>query len=789
MIKNVFLILRKGLPLWTLVWCVLAHAQTELYVATNGNDANSGTIDSPLATMIGARDKARSTGVKTIYIRGGRYNFDTTCTLDSQDSGLTISGYQNEKVIFDGSQFIDADKFQLVTDAGLLAKLHANAQGKVYAQIITDNTLKTLLDKASAQLSVNDKMATVARFPNLGFAHIDKNNLSGESINEEGTYENPKGAEFKLLETFDAAKWNAEIGRVKKIRANGYMSADWLKEKISVAKVNSSGSIQLKDGVRYGIKEGAAKQKRLFFYHVLCELDEPGEWYFDPTDSRLYLWPQEQLTGNSTIGVWAGPQCFEIIDGQDIQIKKMTIQNLGSGNNGQGAINVKGTSRNILIAGITFRFIAEPLTSVNLWHDVRDSKVLSCDFYDVSNNSRLYGGKTTSTSVEPGNNTIENCHFTQVYSKDFYGKAVGITGVGNVFKNNLIHNTNGQPVTHGGIDHVIELNELFNVGVEEGDGGAIYGGAEIWAFGTSIKHNFIHHIMSVPSLVGRSAIHHDGYNGGKNTSENVIYKGGWFGLKLASGPGHIADKNVFMDTHIGIRSRDPRTTGHYEIAMEFLDRVGGKSPTATNTSANYIGKMLIEFGRSGWESSVSSSNWYDMIDPYWKSRYPSFDLAMKAIFDNKIINSYESYFDENMFWNMYESKSQLTGNPAVISNNHDINLSMFENANSLNFKFKAPRPSYAPDIPFENIGLYSDEYRCALPDKNVYRQKVKQRFDGQLSYGGASYDYNTINQRLYYNSGEVVYKLAPCLGAVEEVGDDTYVLKAIGETCPDKGNG
>jgi len=42
-----------------------------------------------------------------------------------------------------------------------------------------------------------------------------------------------------------------------------------------------------------------------------------------------------------------------------------------------------------------------------------------------------------------------------------------MTGAGNIFRNNLIHNINGQPVTHQGVDHLIERNELFNVGIED----------------------------------------------------------------------------------------------------------------------------------------------------------------------------------------------------------------------------------------------------------------------------------------------------------------------------------
>ncbi len=764
--------------------CFLMSAQ-ELYIATNGNDAKYGSIDSPLATLIGARDKARSTGVKTIYIRGGRYNFDTTCTLNSQDSGIIFSGYQDEKVIFDGSKFIDADKFQPVTSTDLLTKLHSKAQGKVYSQVITDNNLKELLDKPTAQLSVNDKMVTVARFPNIGFAHIDIGTVSGEIVNTDGSNDDPKGASFKLRENIDGSKWNAEISRVKKMQIKGYISADWLKETHQVNEVATDGTIKLQDGSRYGIKDGAAHVSRLFFYHLLCELDEPGEWYFDSIDSRLYIWPKEPFTDNSTMGVWAGPQCFEINEAQDIQIKKMTIQNLGSGSNGQGAINVKGASKNILVAGITFRFIAEPITSVNFWHDVRDSKILSCDFYDVPNNSRLYGGKITSTSIEYGNNIMENCHFTQIYSKDFYGKACGISGAGNVFRNNLIHNMNGQPLTHSGVDHIIELNEAFNTNIEEGDGGMFYTGGNLWSFGNKLRHNFMHHNMTIPGLLGKGAFHIDDVDAGDEVYENVLYKGGWAGVKMNKAGGHSIRSNVFLECYIGVRNNNNRVEAVYSTAMDYLT-----SDPTNSIKANYMGRMLKQIGVSGWETGLSANNWPDRVENFWYTRYPRMKTLFDGLNDNDVLGPFATDYTDNLFYGTLANNFYAPTNLETISGTQTITLNVFENPNALNFKFKTPIPSFAADIPFENIGLYSDQYRCAVPDKNVYRQKVKQRFDGQVCHSNSvGYNYTTVNNIIYYNSGEEVYKLVPCLGAIEELGDDSYVVKAIGETCPDKDNG
>lgn len=80
------------------------------YVATNGNDNNSGTLEKPFASIQKAQD-ASSSG-DTVYIRGGIYTDFTITDSDSNynyvheinKSGITYKAYSsNEVPIFDFS--------------------------------------------------------------------------------------------------------------------------------------------------------------------------------------------------------------------------------------------------------------------------------------------------------------------------------------------------------------------------------------------------------------------------------------------------------------------------------------------------------------------------------------------------------------------------------------------------------------------------------------------------------------------------------------------------------------
>ncbi len=94
MSKNV---LRSLIVTFVVCFCVLAaivsnvSSAGDIYVAPNGTDSNSGTIDQPttLASAI-----TRAVAGTTIYLRGGTYNYSTTITIARGNDGSS-SAYKN----------------------------------------------------------------------------------------------------------------------------------------------------------------------------------------------------------------------------------------------------------------------------------------------------------------------------------------------------------------------------------------------------------------------------------------------------------------------------------------------------------------------------------------------------------------------------------------------------------------------------------------------------------------------------------------------------------------------
>ena len=96
-------VLRVSFGVWILalmlsVWGEAAAGAADLFVATNGNDAWSGTLaeanadrtDGPFATLPRARDEARqlkASAPVTVLVRGGTYVLTQPFVLEPQDSG------------------------------------------------------------------------------------------------------------------------------------------------------------------------------------------------------------------------------------------------------------------------------------------------------------------------------------------------------------------------------------------------------------------------------------------------------------------------------------------------------------------------------------------------------------------------------------------------------------------------------------------------------------------------------------------------------------------------------
>ncbi|KAA0574440.1 carbohydrate-binding domain-containing protein [Azospirillum sp. Sh1] len=128
------------------------------YVATNGKDSWSGKLaapnadgtDGPFASLQKAQTAMRSSDIDTTYVRGGDYHPNSPVWLTGQDSGVTFTGYGNEKAVIHGGS-------QASVSFGLSGAQHVTIEGLTFTDGVT-NGHYVFADKADGLTFANNEV-------------------------------------------------------------------------------------------------------------------------------------------------------------------------------------------------------------------------------------------------------------------------------------------------------------------------------------------------------------------------------------------------------------------------------------------------------------------------------------------------------------------------------------------------------------------------------------------------------------------------------------------------------
>ncbi len=741
----------------------------ELYVSPDGNASNAGTKDSPVTFDAAVQRASKSLKEKdlagggiSIHLLGGHYTFNQPFVLGSEFKGtettpIIIQAVSGGEVLFDGGMQIAPDGFAKVTDPDERSRLAASAADHVLAKTIENPELiAKFKSKLVLTLSYDTGIYLPSVYPNEGYAMLKNDTVvpevcppgipvgkEGYSIRAgspphqepgrrqgwKGNLNEPRGAQAGIGDREDEmagtwAQWEREIKRNNtRNQLTGFIEASWLLSSQPIYSASAEKKcVQLSRVLGYGWAWRKDKQFKVF--GLLCELDQPGEWHFDTLTNRLYIYPPKPMTSKTMIGLPVAAGFMTLKNTSYVSIIGLDVQNVGSGN----VFYIEGGDHN-LIAGATVR----NSTAGGFRVGGRYNGVKSCDLVDLDSHMTLGGGVRSANEITPGHNYVENCHF---YQKGFKHEKVNISlsGVGNRFSNNLVHNSIGQAMTISGNDHIIELNEMFNIGFEEGDGGAMYSGGDLTGYGTVYRHNFYHHLMHVPGKVARSGIHLDDLQAGSTCIGNVFFKSAQKGIFMNAGAGHTLIGNVCLQGSLGIYNVANGSQRNYDRQEDALNN---PQSMYRNTKENYIARAEKIIGKEGWAKSP------------WRDKYPLFNKVMSDTGQYGRMWPIRCHAENNMyygntrknetFWDRFAPGARAK---SVIKNDIQVTPDDFVDYDKLDLRFKKT-PAGVKPIPFERIGLYLDEYRDAMPDKNHYRKTTKEFFKGIKSMPGTKKQIDT----------------------------------------------
>lgn len=454
----------------------------DIYVSANGSDAGSGTQQQPFATLERARDAVRDlqkTKPITVVVRDGAYRLEKTFQLSDKDSGteagrIVWRAEHPGKAILSGG--VTLDSWSKVKDEAILARIPESARGKVMqADLKAAGVTDFGSPKGGAvELFFNGKPMTVSRYPNEGFVKI-VGLTGGNPIDVRGT-KGDKHGDFQY-EDERINRWTSE----KDGWVHGYWFWDWAEERHPIESINpESKTLKVKPPFHsYGYRVN----QWFYGYNLLCELDQPGEYYIDREAGVLYFYPPESIQSGTAVVSTVG-NMIESRKAAYVTIQGFVLEYArGNGMSAQEA-------KQVLIAGCTLRNLAGGGIQVS----GSDNTIFGCHLYGLGKSGLSANGGDRKT-LTPGNNLISN-NEVHDYARiqRVYAPGVSINGVGNKASHNKIYNAPHMGMGFGGNENVIEYNEIFNVCYESNDAGAIYTGRNWTMRGNVLQYNYLHDI-------------------------------------------------------------------------------------------------------------------------------------------------------------------------------------------------------------------------------------------------------------------------------------------------------
>jgi L-rhamnose mutarotase len=263
----------------------------DIFVATNGSDLNDGSKEKPFASVAAALRKARelrrlndatiANGIH-IIVSSGTYNLYEPIVIKPEDAGTALSATYieaatNESPVISGGFTIGNWKLLAAKVPGLPVA----AQGKVW---VADVPLTAGRLSEFRQLWVNDAKAVMAKSMN---GDLMDRILSWDKKEQTCWIPTPKTLPVQNVngvEMFIHQWWAIAILRIKKMEVQGDSTKLFFQQPES--KIQSEHPWP----APWISKETG--NSAFYLANALQFLDEPGEWYLDIVNHKIYYWPK-----------------------------------------------------------------------------------------------------------------------------------------------------------------------------------------------------------------------------------------------------------------------------------------------------------------------------------------------------------------------------------------------------------------------------------------------------------------------------------------------------------------
>ncbi len=422
----------------------------EYYVSPDGNDANAGTEAAPFRTIQAAQEAVRScndnmTGDIVVNIADGTYYIDEMLDFGVEDSGMNghrviYRGTGENKPVISGGErvpeFVKSEYERIYVadyDDDVILQLSVNGKRRYVAK--ADNMIKGAKKKYTY-----DSELYYLIYPNDPKDSYNYNNGDTSwgydgiylSKSDFGNYENPED----ILFVWDRG-WVTNIVPVSSITTDNKKVGD---DYYAVTMQPGIWDNHRRNASTYSNNTHPDGAREFTAMNAFELLDEPGEFYYNRKEKKLYYMPEEDEDMGDAVVVVPKLDTLVCIDGNDVndKVKNITFENLKftdsqwdyiDGFTGQQATKIFGMSlsanapRAIYVEradGIEFNnnVICNIGGSAIDYHNaVSNSKIVGNAIYDIGESAILSGarnhsdyslGSKTSDDTVPSSDGVSN---------------------------------------------------------------------------------------------------------------------------------------------------------------------------------------------------------------------------------------------------------------------------------------------------------------------------------------------------------------------------------------------
>ncbi|MCF6283825.1 MAG: right-handed parallel beta-helix repeat-containing protein [Candidatus Hydrogenedentes bacterium] len=569
---------------------IRADAQSEalqLHVASGGNDAWSGLLatpnsagtDGPLATITGARDAIRkgradvAGGGVEVNIHGGTYFVTEPVVFGPADSGsetapITYRAASGEDAVIHSGRAITGWRKE---GTFWVADIPA----------VRDGTW------SFSQFWVNGERRTPARTPNADnpagdFPEGDDLFYAVGPVMEKkpGSDKEERSATRFYYQPGDLEDWDSLQDAIVVV----YHS--WETALLRPKSIDTEKHIiEFTGPTNWGFGRWRADQ-RYHIEHLFEGLDQPGEWFLNRKEGRLYYMPLpgEDMTRATAVApvakqllrIEGEPAAGKFVEhlrfeGLKFHYTEFAVKPTGH-SDGQAAFSVPAAVEAVGARNVVFdRCDIGHTGGYGLWlrTGCQDNQVLQSEIHDLgAGGVRIgEGGSPASDNEAAERNVVDNC-FIHDGGRVFRG-AIG-AWIGRSSYNRLSHNEISD-FRYTGISvgwswgyaetsahhNIIEYNHVHHIAQGKlSDTGGIYTLGV--SPGTIIRNNIFHDILSNPRLSGGWGIYFDEGSTDIVAENNLVYNTRTGTLHQHYGRDNRVVNNIFAFSHHGqlIRSRE-----------------------------------------------------------------------------------------------------------------------------------------------------------------------------------------------------------------------------------------